>query len=140
MPTKKTAARATKKVAAKKTAKQAVKKSTAPAKKRTNEARGTKKTSKKKTSAPKGCACKQACAVEEAFWVNNGPVVMSVSELRVAIKGMTAEQYKYHTAREGNDFARWLRDCLHDDTHAVALERAKSKAGALKALASPCCG
>lgn len=73
---------------------------------------------------------------EESFWVNNGPVCCSIAELREAIKEMSDEQYAYHTRRDGNDFARWLSESLGHHECAQKLSRAKTRAGAVRALAS----
>lgn len=103
----------------------------------------TKKTiTKKSTQAePKvtGCACVSTCAPEQAFWVNQGPVVDSIARLKDALQSMTEEQFAYHTLREGNDFARWVRECLDDAERAARLERATTKAAAVKALNGVCC-
>lgn len=139
MPAKKTVKKVVNKVVApKKTATKSVaKKSTA-----TKRAVAKKKTVSKKAITrvqDKACACTTMCKPEESFWVNKGPVVSSVAELKQALSDMSATQYSYHTKRNGNDFAQWLRHCLDDEAHAVALEKAKTKAAAVSALSSGCC-
>lgn len=94
-----------------------------------------KKVSAKDTS----CVCRVACKPEEAFWIHHGPVVASVAELMEALGEMTDEQYSYHTRRNGNDFAVWLRDCFGKDALASRVEGATSRAKAVQALRSPCC-
>ena len=95
--------------------------------------------SSRKQTRVSACSCVTRCTPEEAFWINNGPVVSSVAELRDAIAKISVEQYQYHTTREGNDFARWLRDCLGDAARAKSLESAKTKAAAVRALSGTCC-
>lgn len=103
----------------------------------------TKKTVAKKSAktAPKAgsCACVVTCPPEQAFWINQGPVVDSIARLKEALLTMTEEQFAYHTLREGNDFARWVRECLDDAERAARLERATTKAAAVKALTGVCC-
>ena len=139
MPAKKAVKKVVKKVVAPKktTTKKVAKKSTT-----SKSVVPKKKTVSKKTATrteDKACACTTLCKPEESFWVNKGPVVSSVAELKQALAEMTAAQYTYHTKRNGNDFAEWLRHCLNDETHAVALEKAKTKAAAVRALSSGCC-
>lgn len=102
-----------------------------------------KKTVAKKSvkASPKavGCACVVTCAPGQAFWINQGPVVDSIARLKDALQTMTEEQFAYHTLREGNDFARWVRECLDDAERAARLERATTKSAAVKALSGVCC-
>jgi len=105
----------------------------APAKKTTT------KKSAKVASPAVGCACIVTCAPEQAFWINRGPVVDSIAQLKEALRTMTEDQFAYHTRREGNDFARWVRECLADAERAARLERATTKAAAVKALSGVCC-
>lgn len=95
---------------------------------------------KKRAAHKRGesCACKKVCKAEQAFWVNNGPVVHSVAELKEALRDITDEQFLYHTKRAGNDFACWLRDCLGDDVTATRVEKARGRSGALRALSCSC--
>jgi len=84
------------------------------------------------------CVCTEVCKSEESFWVNYGPVVDSISALRDAVKTMSDEQYRYHTAEGRNDFASWIRDCFHQDAVADRVAKAKTKAGVVKALGTCC--
>ena len=88
--------------------------------------------------AKPACVCAEACKPEESFWVNYGPVVDSIAALRAAITAMSDEQYRYHTAEGRNDFASWIRDCFHQDAVADRVAKAKTKAGAVKALKACC--
>jgi len=125
--TRKTARKPAKKATAKKTAKKTVRKK--PAAK--------KGTTKKRVA--KQCSCTLVCRPEECFWVNNGPVVDSIKNLKVAFKNMSKEQYEYHTTREGNDFARWIEDCFNDAPRASRVAKAKTPAGAARAVSTRCC-
>jgi hypothetical protein len=100
-----------------------------------------KKVVAKKMARRQGCpVCggKAVCAPQESFWVNNGPVVDSLAGLLEALNSMTNDQYAYHTKRDGNDFARWVRSSLACDQCAVRLEKAKSKTGAVRAISVVC--
>ena len=92
----------------------------------------------KKSIKKKATTCKTKCHTTEAFWVNNGPVVHSVEELLDAIRTMSDEQYAYHTTRDGNDFANWIKDCLKDGGCATSVKRAKSRSGVVRVLSSKC--
>lgn len=82
--------------------------------------------------------CNQTCNPEHSFWVNNGPVVSTVCDLREAIKSMSDEQYQYHTLRAGNDFASWVRDCVGDAKLAERLAQSKTRAAAARVLGTCC--
>jgi hypothetical protein len=111
-----------------------------------------KKTAVKKTTAKKvalkraprkrtstaACTCAQVCNPEYSFWINNGPVVCSVAELRDALRVMSDDQYSYHTVRNGNDFAAWIRDCMGDAALAERVARAGTRTDAVRVL-SVCC-
>jgi len=71
----------------------------------------------------------------QCFWVNNGPICRNIKELRDALSTMSDEQFDYHTKRDGNDFVRWIRDVLGMKECAGKVARAKTRAGALRALA-----
>ena len=51
---------------------------------------------------------------------------------------MSDEQYQHHTARQGNDFATWIRDCFGDSVLAERVSRAKNRTGALRVLGACC--
>ncbi len=100
------------------------------------KAKATKKQAGKKQA---GCICVRTCSPEESFWVCDGPVVQSLEHLRSALKDMSEAQFAYHTRRDGNDFARWIRDCLKDDACARRVEKAKTRTTTIRALKSTCC-
>ncbi len=127
--TRKTSAKKNTKKAVRKTAKKSIRKKSA--KKNINKT--VKKTVRRITTKKKSCH-KKKCKPENAFWVNNGPVVDSVPGLLEALKSMSNEQYEYHTKRNGNDFARWLDDCICNKEFANKLRKTRSRAGAIKAL------
>jgi hypothetical protein len=75
---------------------------------------------------------------EQAFWVNNGPVVNSLKGLKQALQDMSDAQFRYHTERAGNDFATWVRDCLGDIDAATRLSKAKTKDASARAIICTC--
>lgn len=82
--------------------------------------------------------CVQQCKPEHSFWVNNGPVVDSVCGLHDAIEAMSDETYQYHTTRNGNDFASWIKFCIGDSLLAGRVAKAKSRVEAAHILAGCC--
>jgi len=70
-----------------------------------------------------------------AFWVNNGPALRHLLDLSKFLAIITEEQFHYHTARAGNDFAKWVRAVLGEERCARALEASKTIAAARKAVA-----
>lgn len=127
--------KAAKKAAPKKSAVSSTKKTAKKTVKKVAK-KAAKKTSSAKVVTTKAAPCACACVVrdEEAFWIHNGPVVHSVAELIVVLGEITDEQFAYHTKRAGNDFARWLRDCLGDEHTAARIEKARGRGGAARAL------
>ena len=113
---------------------------TSPAVTRRTSKTSTKASSKKQdTCCAAPCAtCTKVCREEECFWVNNGPVLASIEGLRDALAHMTDDQFAYHTKRDGNDFARWIRDSLGDPETAVRIARARTRTGAIQALRAAC--
>lgn len=115
-------------------------KKTAPKVVRKAVAKATKATKKPAAKAvKKACGCKKACTDNQAFWVNNGPIVHSLKDLVQALKTMSDEQYAYHTKRDGNDFARWVQDCLADKECAKKLIQARTRVGAARVLSGCTC-
>lgn len=69
---------------------------------------------------------------ETSFWVNGGGALRSLKDLRNALIGMNEEQFKYHTKRNGNDFAKWVLHVLQDPKCAADLEKAKTKKSSIE--------
>lgn len=92
----------------------------------------TRKIKTKKSTAT--CTCHAEARGDQCFWVNNGPVVKNIEELKKALRDMGKEQYAHHTTHGGNDFANWVENILSCTPCALALRKSKTKAGAIKAL------
>lgn len=71
---------------------------------------------------------------DQLFWVNNGPVLKDLRDLRDAFRTMTDEQYRFHAKRDGNDFAKWVSVVLHNEECAKQLKRATSRLLALEVV------
>ncbi len=69
-----------------------------------------------------------------AFWVNNGPALRHLLDLSKFLSIITAEQFRFHTTRAGNDFAKWVGAVLGDEACARALEASKTIAAARTAV------
>ena len=74
---------------------------------------------------------------DKAFWVNFGPVIKNLRELRDALAdGMSDEQFAHHVTGDRNDFASWVDHVLGDAKCAKALRKARSRAEALRVVAA----
>jgi hypothetical protein len=65
------------------------------------------------------------------FWVNNGPALQSLLDLREAFKTLSVEQYTYHANKQKNDFSAWVFAILKDEQCAKDLKKAKNMKDAL---------
>jgi hypothetical protein len=64
---------------------------------------------------------------DQLFFVVNGPALHNLNDLINALEEMSGEQFDYHTKRNGNDFANWVRNTLGEKVLAVRIERIKNK-------------
>jgi CRISPR/Cas system type I-B associated protein Csh2 (Cas7 group RAMP superfamily) len=65
---------------------------------------------------------------EHCFWVNNGPIIDDLKELRDALRDeITDEQYNHHVTPEKNDFADWILNSLGDSHCATEVRAAKKQ-------------
>ena len=76
-------------------------------------------------------------APENAFWVNNGPVLKNTIELAGAAKKLTQEQFTYHANSQKNDFHNWVRDVFRDNELAGELLNARTPQQAAAAAGRP---
>jgi hypothetical protein len=74
---------------------------------------------------------------DKTFWVNGGPVLADLQQLRNALAGeISDEQFVYHVTDDKNDFAQWVEEVLGETQCAQALREAKSRTEALHATES----
>lgn len=72
---------------------------------------------------------------EKCFWINHGPVLRNLSELRDALaRGISDAQFAHHVGVGKNDFANWVEVVLDDAACAQALRRAKTRLASLRAV------
>jgi len=68
------------------------------------------------------------------FWVNNGPILKNIRDLKNALLAMSEDTFKYHVNEEKNDFANWFRDILKDNVLANKLVKTITLKSAIKAV------
>jgi len=71
---------------------------------------------------------------ELCFWVNNGPILKNIRDLKNALDKMSGETFKYHVNKEKNDFADWVKDVLGDKMLASKLAKIKTAKTMLKTV------
>jgi len=94
------------------------------AEKNTAKTSGSKKTKEKKELV--------FALGERCFWVDNGPALQSLLELRDAFATMNEDQFAHHVNDEKNDFSAWVLYILQDEKCAKDLLKAKDIKTALK--------
>lgn len=73
---------------------------------------------------------------EYMFRCCDGRIMVNMKELGDALGTMTDEAFTCHANTEINDFAKWVRDIIKDETLAKDLEKASNRAQAAKRVAS----
>jgi hypothetical protein len=76
---------------------------------------------------------KQAPA-ENCFWINNGPVIGNLLDLYDALGKIDDAQFKYHTARSGNDFAIWISEVICEPGLSKKVSKIKSREAMRKVI------
>jgi len=71
---------------------------------------------------------------ELCFWINNGPILRNLKDLKNALKKINEETFKYHVNKEKNDFADWVKNVLNDKTLANKLVKIKTVKTMTKAI------
>ena len=72
--------------------------------------------------------------IDHYFWVHQGGVLRNLRDLLGALESMSDEQFAFHTKREGNDFANWIREIFHEEGLADRLARTRTRSGCIKAV------
>ena len=73
---------------------------------------------------------------ESCFWINNGPVLKNLKDLKESLLTMSKETFSYHANKEKNDFADWIKEVLEDNTLANKLAKTKTLKATTKAIES----
>lgn len=63
---------------------------------------------------------------QSSFWVNNGPILRNLKDLKDALLNMNKETFGYHVNKEKNDFAVWIKDALKNNALAKKLSKTKT--------------
>ena len=71
---------------------------------------------------------------ESCFWINNGPVLKNLKDLKVSLLTMSKEAFSYHVSKEKNDFADWIKEVLEDNVLANKLAKTKTLKSTVKAI------
>ena len=71
---------------------------------------------------------------ERRFWVNHGPILKDLRELGDALADISDAQFEHHVNAARNDFASWVGAVLDDAACAKALQGAKTRRAALRAV------
>jgi hypothetical protein len=50
----------------------------------------------------------------QCFWVNEGPILSSLLDLKDALQKMSSAMYAHHVGESRNDFADWIEYVLGD--------------------------
>ena len=69
---------------------------------------------------------------DKCFWVNNGWIIRNLEELPIALDNMSDDTFNYHVNKDKNDFSKWVRDVIGDETLAGSLEGVKNREDAIK--------
>ena len=71
---------------------------------------------------------------ESCFWINNGPVLKNLKDLKESLPIMSKETFNYHVNKEKNDFAAWIKEVLKDSALANKLAKTKTLKFTIKAI------
>jgi len=123
----------------KKAVKKAVRKSAAKSAKGSKATKKTKTTikTKKKTVVKKTRKDKKLLVIasgDECFWVNQGPVLENILDLRDLLLSIEKEQFEHHVNRNGNDFAVWVEYVLEDKDTAMQMKKIKTLTAMIKTI------
>ena len=87
----------------------------------------------KKTGAP--CAAtKGEIDPSKNFWLSDGRVLKSLSELADALETSDISVWNYHVTADKNDFANWVENVFGDKPLGKAIRAAKSPKIAVKKI------
>ena len=64
---------------------------------------------------------------EYVFWCHDGCTFADLKELADGLQAMSDETFAYHSNREKQDFANWVRDIIEDAWLAEELARASNR-------------
>lgn len=88
------------------------------------------KKSANKTSLSKGSSGKRViidATPDKNFWINDGPIIKNIVELRDALSNILNEKFRYHVNIDKDDFGLWIDKVLKDKNLAKKLSMTKTK-------------
>lgn len=71
---------------------------------------------------------------KSCFWVNNGPILKNLKDLKESLLIMSKDSFNYHVNKEKNDFAAWIKEVLKDSTLANKLAKTKTLKSTIKTV------
>ncbi len=71
---------------------------------------------------------------DRCFYVNYGPALGNLLELRDTLREINEEQFKHHVSEIRNDFADWVKDVLEDKKTALQIKKTKTINSMLKVV------
>ncbi len=71
---------------------------------------------------------------DKCFWIQCGPVVKDIFELRDALLNVSGEQFNHHVNSTKNDFAVWVDEVLNDKDCARNIKKTKTLNTTIKVL------
>ena len=89
---------------------------------------------KKVVSGKKGKKVLVVAVGDSCFWVNYGPVLKDLLELRNILYEINEEQFRHHVNEMRNDFAEWVGGVLEDKKAAIQIKKTKTVNAMIKAV------
>jgi hypothetical protein len=71
---------------------------------------------------------------DQYFYVADGSVITSLTDLKSALKSMSSETFEHHVSGEKNDFYNWVKACLKDSEAASHIKQSSSAQEMISAL------
>jgi CRISPR/Cas system CMR-associated protein Cmr5 small subunit len=65
---------------------------------------------------------------EHAFWCCDGVIIKNLEGLHIALKHMSQKTFHYHVNHSKNDFSKWVKEVVGDDTLAHQLDKTATRA------------
>lgn len=65
---------------------------------------------------------------EHAFWCCDGVIIKNLEGLYSALKHMSQRTFHYHVNHEKNDFSKWVKEVVGDNTLARQLDKTATRA------------
>ena len=73
---------------------------------------------------------------DQCFWLESGPMIKDLNELKHALETMSDDQFAHHVNSERNDFANWVHNVLDDTELSGKLKRCKTRLSTLRSVSA----